>query len=47
MASGQTGVLGAIAPVVELKLGLDHATVHLQPMEDKIAHLKMGIQLNG
>jgi len=47
MASGQTGVSGVIVPVVELKLGLDHATVQLQPMEDKIAHLKLRIQLNG
>jgi hypothetical protein len=47
MASGQTGVSGVIVPVVELKLGLDHATIHLQPMEDKIAHPKMAIQLNG
>jgi hypothetical protein len=47
MASGQNGVSGVIVPVVELKLGLDHATVQLLPMEDKIAHLKMAIQLNG
>ena len=47
MASGQTGVSGVIVPVVELKLGLDHATIHLQPMEDKIAHPKIAIQLNG
>jgi hypothetical protein len=41
MATGQIGVLGAIAPVVELELGLDHATVQLQPMEDKIALRKL------
>ena len=46
MASGQTGVSGVIVTVVELKLGLDHATIPLQ-MEDKVAHLKLAIQLNG
>ena len=54
MASGQTGVSGVIVQLqlqlklkLELKLGLDHATVQLQPMEEKIAHLKLVIQLNG
>jgi hypothetical protein len=40
MVIGQNGVLGVILPNNIRKLGIEHATIQLQPMEDKIAHLE-------
>jgi hypothetical protein len=41
MVIGQNGVAGLIVPEMEkMQLGLEHATIQLQPMEESLAHLE-------
>jgi len=37
---GQNGVLGVTLLKIIRNLGIEHAPIQLQPMEDKIAHLE-------